>query len=54
MILGMSTATFTQFHVLSSLVGIFSGIVVVVGQRFRNAPPRFPRHTFSIGASYAL
>jgi hypothetical protein len=53
MILGMSTATFTQFHVLSSLVGIFSGIVVV-GQRFRNAPPRFPRHTFSIGASYAL
>jgi hypothetical protein len=30
MILGMSTATFTQFHVLLSLIGIFSGIVVVL------------------------
>jgi len=30
MILGMSTATFTQFHVFLSLIGIFSGIVVVL------------------------
>jgi hypothetical protein len=28
MILGMSTAAFTQFHVLISLIGIVSGIVV--------------------------
>ena len=28
MILGMSTAAFTQFHVLLSLIGIVSGIVV--------------------------
>jgi len=30
MILGMSTATFTQFHVLLSLIGIVSGIVVAL------------------------
>jgi hypothetical protein len=30
MILGMSTATFTEFHVLLSLIGIFSGIAVVL------------------------
>jgi hypothetical protein len=30
MILGMSTAAFTQFHVWLSLIGIFSGIVVVL------------------------
>jgi hypothetical protein len=30
MILGMSTAAFTQLHVLLSLVGIFSGLVVVL------------------------
>jgi hypothetical protein len=30
MILGMSTATFTQLHVLLSLIGIFSGLVVVL------------------------
>ncbi len=30
MILGMSLATFTQFHVIISLIGIFSGIVVVL------------------------
>lgn len=29
MILGMSTSTFTMFHVILSLVGIFTGIVVV-------------------------
>jgi len=31
MILGMSTAAFTQFHVILSLIGIASGIVVVFG-----------------------
>ena len=30
MILGMSTAAFTQFHVLLSLIGIASGIVVAL------------------------
>jgi len=31
MILGMSTATFTTLHVILSLVGILSGVVVVLG-----------------------
>jgi hypothetical protein len=31
MILGMSTATFTLFHVLLSLIGIASGFVVISG-----------------------
>ena len=31
MIFGMSTASFTQFHVILSLVGIASGILVVLG-----------------------
>jgi len=31
MILGMSTASFTVFHVILSLIGIGSGLVVVVG-----------------------
>ncbi len=31
MILGMSTAAFTQFHVILSLIGIASGLVVVFG-----------------------
>ena len=31
MILGMSTATFTQFHVVLSLIGIAAGFVVVYG-----------------------
>src|SRR5271168_3001740 len=31
MTLGMSLATFTQFHVIISLIGIVSGIVVVLG-----------------------
>jgi hypothetical protein len=31
MILGMSTATFTLIHVVISLVGIFSGLVVLFG-----------------------
>lgn len=31
MILGMSTATFTLFHVILSLIGIAAGVVVVIG-----------------------
>jgi hypothetical protein len=31
MILGMSTSTFTVVHVIISLVGIFSGLVVLLG-----------------------
>ncbi len=31
MILGMSTAAFTLFHVILSLIGIVSGIVVLIG-----------------------
>src|SRR6267378_7414424 len=31
MILGMSTATFTSIHVVISLIGIFSGLVVLFG-----------------------
>lgn len=31
MILGMSTATFTVLHVIISLIGIASGIIVVIG-----------------------
>jgi len=31
MLLGMSLATFTQFHVIISLIAILSGIVVVLG-----------------------
>ena len=31
MILGMSTATYTFLHVLISLVGIFSGLIVMLG-----------------------
>jgi len=31
MILGMSTATFTLFHVVLSLIGILAGLVVVFG-----------------------
>jgi hypothetical protein len=31
MILGLSTSTFTMVHVIISLIGIFSGVVVVLG-----------------------
>jgi hypothetical protein len=31
MILGLSTSTFTTVHVIISLIGIFSGVVVVLG-----------------------
>jgi ABC-type antimicrobial peptide transport system permease subunit len=31
MILGMSTPTFTMFHVILSLIGILTGIIVVFG-----------------------
>ncbi len=39
MILGMSTAAFTQFHVLISLIGIVSGIVVVLAMLGSNRLP---------------
>jgi hypothetical protein len=39
MILGMSTAEFTQFHVMLSLLGIFSGIIVVFGMLGSNRMP---------------
>jgi len=31
MIIGMSTATFTLLHVIISLIGIFTGLVVAAG-----------------------
>ena len=31
MVLGMSTQTFTLLHVVISLVGIFSGVMAVIG-----------------------
>jgi hypothetical protein len=39
MILGMSLATFTQFHVIISLIAIISGIVVVLGMLGANRMP---------------
>ena len=39
MILGMSTAAFTQFHVLLSLIGILSGIVVALAMLSANRLP---------------
>jgi hypothetical protein len=39
MILGMSIATFTQFHVLLSLIGIVSGIVVAFAMLGANRTP---------------
>lgn len=39
MILGMSTATFTQFHVLLSLIGIVSGILVALAMLGSNRSP---------------
>jgi len=39
MILGMSVATFTQFHVILSLIGIVSGIVVVFAMLGANRLP---------------
>jgi hypothetical protein len=39
MILGMSLATFTQFHVVISLIAIISGIVVVLGMLGANRMP---------------
>src|ERR1700687_3611610 len=39
MILGMSTEAFTQFHVLLSLIGIFSGIAVVLAMLGPNRLP---------------
>jgi hypothetical protein len=39
MILGMSTATFTQFHVLLSLIGIVVGVVVALAMLNANRLP---------------
>jgi hypothetical protein len=39
MILGMSTVEFTQFHVMLSLLGILSGIIVVFGMLGSNRMP---------------
>jgi hypothetical protein len=39
MILGMSTAAFTQFHVILSLIGIVSGIVVALAMLSANRVP---------------
>ena len=39
MILGMSTATFTQFHVLLSLIGIIAGVVVALAMLSANRLP---------------
>jgi hypothetical protein len=39
MILGMSTAAFTQFHVLLSLIGIVSGIAVALAMLGANRVP---------------
>jgi hypothetical protein len=39
MILGMSTATFTQFHVLLSLIGIVVGVVVALAMLSANRLP---------------
>jgi len=39
MILGMSLATFTQFHVIISLIGLGSGIIVLIGMLQANLVP---------------
>jgi hypothetical protein len=39
MILGMSLAAFTQFHVILSLIGIVSGIVVALAMLSANRLP---------------
>src|SRR5271170_7339814 len=39
MILGMSTAVFTDFHVLLSLIGIVSGLLVVFAMLSANRMP---------------
>jgi len=51
MILGMSTATFTALHVLISLVGIASGLVVMYGFFHANG---FDRGTLLFFATTAL
>jgi hypothetical protein len=40
MMLGMSLATFTQFHVIISLMGIGSGILVLIGMLQANLMPK--------------
>ncbi len=39
MILGMSTAAFTQFHVLLSLIGIAAGLIVALAMLGANRLP---------------
>ena len=39
MILGMSTSTFTVMHVVLSLIGILSGVVVLFGMLSANRLP---------------
>jgi hypothetical protein len=39
MILGMSIAAFTEFHVILSLVGIVSGVIVLLAMLRNNAVP---------------
>jgi hypothetical protein len=51
MILGMSLAAFTRFHVILSLVGIASGIIVVVGLL---GAKRLPRMTALFLSTTAL
>jgi hypothetical protein len=41
MTLGMSTTAFTTLNVISSLVGIFSGVVVVLGMCNGQRLPRW-------------
>jgi hypothetical protein len=40
MMLGMSLATFTQFHVIISLIGIGAGILVLLGMLQANPTPK--------------
>jgi hypothetical protein len=40
MILGMSLATFTEFHVIISLMGIGAGIMVLIGMLQANRVPK--------------
>ncbi len=48
MIIGMSTATFTLLHVIISLIGIFTGLIVAVGlwtgETAQHLDRHFPAH----------
>ena len=45
MILGMSVAAFTQFHVIISLIAIVSGIIVLIGMLQAKLMPGSPRYS---------